>query len=60
VRRQDVDKCAGKRVYLFFLSLVVMNTGRVSGKEKKVTELKDSVAEGFPSSPLWTHGQARG
>jgi hypothetical protein len=27
---------------------------------EKVTELKDSVVEGFPSSPLWTHGQARG
>ena len=26
----------------------------------KVTESNDSVAEGVPSSPLWTHGQARG
>jgi hypothetical protein len=25
-----------------------------------ITELKDSDVEGFPSSPLWTHGQARG
>jgi hypothetical protein len=24
-----------------------------------IIELKDSVVEGFPSSPLWTHGQAR-
>jgi hypothetical protein len=25
-----------------------------------VTELKDTIVEGFPSSPLWTHGQAKG
>jgi len=29
-------------------------------RQGKRIELKDFVAEGFPGSPLWTHGQARG
>jgi hypothetical protein len=61
VRRQDAAEYAGKRVYfvsLFFACYCEHWEGVRQGE--KVTESKDNTVEEIPSSPLWTHGQARG
>jgi hypothetical protein len=49
----------GKRLLISLFSICCYEHWR-SVRQGGITELKDNVVEGFPISPLWTHGQARG